>query len=149
MVKIWSKQMATIQPPIPVGYVDGSLDPEGLLEEGMIEYLEHVAKARAGSELRKRHKKDRRRKYEKSTSFLSKQSNTEEKASEECEGITCSKTGNFTRLEEILDNGWDASTVDKYGSNGLHWAAGAGHIPILNLLVEHGLSINSANRLSF
>jgi ankyrin repeat protein len=140
--------MATlIKPPIPVGYIDGSLDPDGLAEDGLTEYLEHVQKARTGSELRKQgHRKKKGKRDTKSNS--ASKDNAKEQGADECEAIACAKSGNSARLKELLDEGWDHNTTDKHGSNGLHWAAGAGHVDVLEILVNHGLSINSCNRFA-
>ncbi len=137
-----------IKPPVPVGYIDGSLDPSGLEEDGLTEYLEHVQIARTGSELRRKgHQKKRDKRVLKSKGTTSKE-NIKEQGADECEAISCAKSGNSARLRELLDEGLDPNTTDKHGSNGLHWAAGAGHIEILELLVKHGLSINSCNRFA-
>ena len=135
-----------IKPPVPVGYIDGSLDPEGLDEDGLIEYLEHVQNARTGAELRKQGYQKKNREIK---SNVASKGHEKEKSSEECEAIACAKSGNSARLKVLLDEGWDHNTTDKNGSNGLHWAAGAGHIDVLETLVNHGLSINSCNRFVF
>jgi ankyrin repeat protein len=136
-----------IKPPVPVGYIDGSLDPEGLAEDGLTEYLEHVQKARTGSELRRQGHQKKKGKRDIKSNITSKDS-AKEQGAEECEAIACAKSGNSARLKSLLNEGWDHNTTDKHGSNALHWAAGAGHIDVLEILVNHGLSINSCNRFA-
>ena len=135
-------QKIRVQPPVPVGYIDGSLDRDGLEEEGLHEYLEHLEEARAKTDRRGKFKG----KFSKQGNKLSTSTENKESPSQESEGIVCAKSGNALRLKELLDSGWETSTLDKHGSNALHWAAGAGHINILELLISYGLSINSANR---
>ena len=140
--------MISVHPPVPVGYIDGSLDTEGLEDDESSEYIIHSELARQKSRLRKKVHVSNRRSEGKTTNILtdsSEKGNTDG----DCEGIACCKTGNSLRLEKLIESGWEVSTVDKHGSNGMHWAAGAGHLNILETLIKHGLSINSANRFHF
>jgi ankyrin repeat protein len=136
--------MKAIHPPVPVGYIDGSLDTEGLDDDERSEYIEHAKLAQLNSGLRK--KANASRKHSIRSSKLLDSPLEKEHVAGDCEGIACCKTGNWERLLQLIETGWEISTVDKHGSNGLHWAAGAGHLKILETLVSHGLNINSANR---
>ena len=124
-----------IQPPVPVGYIDGSLDPAGLDQDSLAEYREHVERTRVRNHQRKHGK-----------GAKSKGDKTDATTEDDCQGIRYAKDGDVDRLRELLESGWDPSTVDKHGSNALHWAAGAGNIEILALLLKHGININGANR---
>jgi ankyrin repeat protein len=55
-------------------------------------------------------------------------------------GLECCRTGDLKSLEVLLASGWDISTQDKSGANGLDWAAGSGHACIVSLLLKQSKS---------
>jgi ankyrin repeat protein len=46
----------------------------------------------------------------------------------------------FCRLDAVTN-------ADTYGSTALHWAAGRGHLPIVDLLLRSGAAVNAKSKL--
>jgi hypothetical protein len=52
--------------------------------------------------------------------------------------IEAIKSGNQKAVKELLESGADLSQQDKQGWTLLNWAAGSGHLDIVELLLHHG-----------
>lgn len=52
--------------------------------------------------------------------------------------IEAIKSGNRTAVAEMIQGGVDLQQQDKQGWTALNWAAGSGHLDIVELLLEHG-----------
>lgn len=50
-------------------------------------------------------------------------------------------SGNIDAIITSLDNGFDINSVDDRGNSLLHWASFKQHIPLINLLLDRGISI--------
>ncbi len=51
-------------------------------------------------------------------------------------GLAAARDGDLAVLRELVSDGWDVTTPDRYGSCALQWAAGAGHLAVVRWLVE-------------
>lgn len=59
-------------------------------------------------------------------------------------GIEASRTGDLSRLQDIVQSGWDPHTIDRNGSNAISWAAGGGNLEVCKYLHETcGVSVNT------
>jgi len=54
------------------------------------------------------------------------------------EFIEAIRSGNRSLVEEMINAGIDLTQQDKQGWTPLNWAAGSGHLDIVDLLLEHG-----------
>jgi len=54
------------------------------------------------------------------------------------EFIEAIKSGNRATVQEMIDNGAELNQQDKPGWSPLNWAAGSGHLEIVDLLLERG-----------
>jgi len=52
--------------------------------------------------------------------------------------IEAIKSGNLAAVAEMIQGGVDLQQQDKQGWTVLNWAAGSGHLEIVELLLEHG-----------
>jgi hypothetical protein len=52
--------------------------------------------------------------------------------------IEAIKSGNRSAVEELIDTGAELNQQDKQGWTPLNWAAGSGHLEIVDLLLERG-----------
>jgi uncharacterized protein len=52
--------------------------------------------------------------------------------------IEAIKSGNRAAVAEVIQSGVDLQQQDKQGWTALNWAAGSGHLEIVELLLEHG-----------
>ena len=52
--------------------------------------------------------------------------------------IEAIKSGNRTAVQEAIDSGADLNAPDQQGWTPLNWAAGSGHLELVELLLEHG-----------
>jgi hypothetical protein len=52
--------------------------------------------------------------------------------------IEAIKSGNRAAVAELIQGGVELQQQDKQGWNALNWAAGSGHLEIVELLLEHG-----------
>eukprot|EP00039_Didymoeca_costata_P007897 m.105017 g.105017 ORF g.105017 m.105017 type:complete len:502 (+) comp13865_c0_seq4:217-1722(+) len=60
------------------------------------------------------------------------------------EGLCSARDGNLNELKAIVSLGWDGQSVDRHGSNALHYAAGGGHKTVCEYLVNvMGLSVHT------
>ena len=55
------------------------------------------------------------------------------------------RTGDGARVLQLLDSGIDVNVATPYGVTGLGFAAGAGHLDVVRLLVERGANVNAAD----
>ena len=56
------------------------------------------------------------------------------------------KTGNTTKLEQLLDNGADSDGLNDEGLSVLAWAAMCGQVKAVQVLIQHGSDVNQRNR---
>ena len=63
-------------------------------------------------------------------------------------GISACAQGDLAKIVEMAGSGWDAAcAVDKHGNTPLMWAAGAGHLPVVDWLVkEQGVDVQDGNK---
>lgn len=53
-------------------------------------------------------------------------------------GLKACREGRLSDVLELIANGWDVETVDRFGSPGLHWAASGGFLEVCKALIEVG-----------
>lgn len=65
-------------------------------------------------------------------------------------GLEACRAGDASALKaELALGSFDAaSTLDRFGGSGLHWAASGGHHEVCKLLVEHQASVTFADKKS-
>lgn len=63
-------------------------------------------------------------------------------------GISACAQGDLVKIVQLARGGWDAaSAVDKHGNTPLMWAAGAGHLPVVQWLVtEQNVDVEESNK---
>jgi hypothetical protein len=63
-------------------------------------------------------------------------------------GISACAEGDLAKIVQLAGSGWDAAcAVDKHGNTPLMWAAGAGHLEVVDWLVkEQGVDVQDANK---
>ncbi|KAK3273034.1 hypothetical protein CYMTET_18707 [Cymbomonas tetramitiformis] len=131
-----------VQPPVPVGFLDGSFD--GLhvtgthgLEDNVLE--EAFPQRRQPGTQRRGHGSRRAADGRTEAERLVAADNTQ------C-GLKAAALGDVEELLRLISQGWDPHSIDKHGSNALHWAAGAGQTETCGLLIDLGIHVDYANR---